>query len=146
MTRELVLMLLCVLHCTNLTWVPTVSKQIETGGNGGAAQRWRTRMFAHARSFSVAVVLTAASLFGLAGEAAAMQCANHDSMAKTLTGKFKETRRAMGVVNSTAVMEVFMSPQGTWTVVVTDTRGIACIAASGDEWQDVPVAVSGLES
>ena len=93
-----------------------------------------------------AAVLTAASLFGLAGEAAAMQCANHDSMAKTLTGKFKESRRAMGVVNSTAVMEVFMSPQGTWTVVVTDTRGIACIAASGDEWQDVPVAVSGLES
>jgi hypothetical protein len=103
-------------------------------------------MFAHARSFSVAVILTAASLFGFAGEAAAMQCANHDSMAKTLTGKFKETRRAMGVVNSTAVMEVFMSPQGTWTMVVTDTKGIACIAASGDGWQDVPVAVSGLES
>jgi hypothetical protein len=103
-------------------------------------------MFSHARSLSFAATLTAASLFGLAGEAVAMQCANHDSMAKTLTGKFKETRRAMGVVNSTAVMEVFMSPQGTWTVVVTDTRGIACIAASGDEWQDVPVAVSGLES
>jgi hypothetical protein len=103
-------------------------------------------MFAHARSLSLAVVLTAAPLFDLAGEAAAMQCANHDSMTKALTGKFKETRRAMGVVNSTAVMEVFMSPQGTWTVVVTDTRGIACIAASGDEWQDVPVAVSGLES
>lgn len=103
-------------------------------------------MFAHTRSLCFAAVFTAASLFGLAGEAAAMQCANHDNMAKTLTGKFKETRRAMGVVNSTAVMEVFMSPQGTWTVVVTDTRGIACIAASGDEWQDVPVAVSGLES
>ena len=139
-------MLLCILHCTNLTWIFVVSKQIETGGNGGAAQRWRTQMFVHARTFSVAIVLTAASLFGLAGEAAAMQCANHDSIAKALTGKFKETRRAMGVVNSTAVMEVFMSPQGTWTVVVTDTRGIACIAASGDEWQDVPVAVSGLES
>ena len=103
-------------------------------------------MFAHARSLSFAAVLTAASLFGLAGEAAAMQCANHDNMAKALTGKFKETRRAMGLVNSTGVMEVFMSPQGTWTVVVTDTRGIACIAASGDGWQDVPVAVSGLES
>ena len=103
-------------------------------------------MFAHARSLSLAVVFTAASLFGLTVEAAAMQCANHDNMAKTLTGKFKEIRRAMGVVNSTAVMEVFMSPQGTWTVVVTDTRGIACIAASGDGWQDVPVAVAGLDS
>jgi hypothetical protein len=52
----------------------------------------------------------------------------------------------MGVVNSTAVMEVFMSPQGTWTVLVTNTSGLACIAASGEEWQDVPVAVVGLES
>jgi hypothetical protein len=103
-------------------------------------------MFAHARSLSFAVVLTAASLFGLAGEAAAMQCANHDSIAKALTTKFKEARRAMGLVNSTGVMELFMSPQGTWTVVVTDTKGIACIAASGEEWQDVPVAVVGLES
>ncbi len=103
-------------------------------------------MFAYARSLSFAAVLTAASLIGLSGEAAAMQCANHDNMAKALTGKFKEARRAMGVVNSTAVMEIFMSPQGTWTVLVTDTRGIACIAASGDEWQDVPVAVVGLES
>jgi hypothetical protein len=103
-------------------------------------------MFAHARSFSVAIVLSAASLFGLVGEAVAMQCANHDKMAKALTGKFKETRRAMGVVNSTAVMEVFMSPQGTWTVVVTDTKGIACIAASGEEWQDVPAAIAGLDS
>jgi hypothetical protein len=103
-------------------------------------------MFAHARSFSLAVVLTAAALFGLAGEAAAIQCTNHDKIAKALTGKFKETRRAMGVVNSTAVMEVFMSPQGTWTVVVTDTKGIACIAASGEEWQDVPVAIVGLDS
>ena len=58
-------------------------------------------MFAHARSLSFAAVLTAASLFGLAGEAAAMQCANHDNMARALTGKFKETRRAMGLVNST---------------------------------------------
>jgi hypothetical protein len=38
-------------------------------------------MFAHAHSLSFAVVLTAASLFGLAGEADAMQCAKHDSMA-----------------------------------------------------------------
>ncbi len=103
-------------------------------------------MFAHARSLSFAAVLTAASLFGLAGEAAAMQCANHDNMAKALTGKFKETQRAMGLVNTSAVMEVYMSPQGTWTVLVTDTKGIACIAASGEEWQDVPVAVVGLDS
>ena len=113
-----------------------------TGADADDGVEGAPPMEAHAQAHDAAV-LSAAVPVGVAGEA---QCANHDSMAKTLTGKFKESRRAMGVVNSTAVMEVFMSPQGTWTVVVTDTRGIACIAASGDEWQDVPVAVSGLES
>jgi hypothetical protein len=52
----------------------------------------------------------------------------------------------MGVVNSKAVMEIFMSPQGTWTMVITDTSGKSCITAFGEEWQDVPVAVAGLDS
>ena len=52
----------------------------------------------------------------------------------------------MGVVNAKSVMEMFMSPQGTWTMGITDTSGISCITAAGEEWQDVPVAVAGLES
>ena len=67
-------------------------------------------------------------------------------MAKSLTTKFKEARRIMGVVNAKAVMEIFMSPQGTWTVVVTDTRGMACIIATGQDWQEVPIEMAGLES
>jgi hypothetical protein len=52
----------------------------------------------------------------------------------------------LGVVNFKAVMEILMSPQGTWTMVITDTSGISCITASGEEWQDVPIAVAGLDS
>lgn len=104
-------------------------------------------MFAHIRSFKFAAVLAAVTLFSSAGVAsAAAPCASHDAVAKTLTTKFKEARRIMGVVNSKAVMEIFMSPQGTWTVVVTDTRGMACIIATGQDWQEVPVEMAGLES
>ena len=39
-----------------------------------------------------------------------------------------------------------MSPKGTWTVLVTDTSGTACITASGEDWQELPVTVAGLES
>ena len=52
----------------------------------------------------------------------------------------------MGVVNAKAVMEIFMSPQGTWTVLVTDTTGTSCIIATGEEWQEVPIALVGLAS
>jgi hypothetical protein len=104
-------------------------------------------MFAQTCSLSLVAALAAISLVGIAGKAeAAPQCGNHDKIVEVLGDKFKETRRVMGVVNSTAVMEIFMSPQGTWTIVITDTSGLSCITASGEEWQDVPVAVAGLDS
>ena len=104
-------------------------------------------MFSQTRSLSLVAALAAISLAGIAGIAqAAPQCSSHDKIVDALGNKFKETRRVMGVVNSRAVMEIFMSPQGTWTMVITDTSGISCITASGEEWQDVPIAVAGLES
>ena len=104
-------------------------------------------MFAHTRISSLTAVLTTVSLFNLAGEAsAAMQCGNHDDVAKVLTAKYQEMRHFMGVINSRMVMEIFMSPQGTWTILVTDTSGTACITATGEEWQDAPVAEAGFDS
>jgi hypothetical protein len=104
-------------------------------------------MFAQTCSSSLAAALAAISLVSIAGKAeAAPQCGNHDKIVEVLGDKFKETRRVMGVVNSKAVMEIFMSPQGTWTMMITDTSGLSCITASGEEWQDVPIAVAGLDS
>lgn len=104
-------------------------------------------MFAHIRSFKFAAGLAAVTLFSSAGIAsAAAPCGSHDAVAKSLTTKFKEARRIMGVVNARAVMEIFMSPQGTWTVVVTDTKGVSCIIAAGQDWQEVPIEMAGLAS
>ena len=104
-------------------------------------------MFTQTRSLSLAALFAAISLVSIAGKAEATpQCGNHDKIVDVLGNKFKESRRVMGVVNSKAVMEIFMSPQGTWTMVITDTSGMSCITAAGEEWQDVPVAVAGLDS
>ena len=104
-------------------------------------------MFTKTRSLSLAALFAAISLAGIAGKAEATpQCGDHDKIVDVLGNKFKESRRVMGVVNSKAVMEIFMSPQGTWTMVITDTRGMSCITAAGVEWQDIPVAIAGLDS
>ena len=88
-------------------------------------------MFAHIRSMSLAAALAAVSLFTMSGTvSAALQCGKHDAIAKVLNSKFKETRRVMGVVNAKAVMELFMSPQGTWTMLVTDTSVVFRLNAS----------------
>ena len=104
-------------------------------------------MFAQTISLSFAAAFAAVSLVSVAGTAkAAPPCGNHEKIVDFLGNKYKESRRIMGVVNSTAVMEIFMSPQGTWTIVITSTDGQSCITAAGEEWQDIPVAVAGLDS
>ena len=86
-------------------------------------------------------------LFTLAtGASAATQCGNHDEVVKVLASKFKESRHIMGIVNSRVVMEIFTSPQGTWTMLVTNTTGTSCITAAGENWQESPATVAGLES
>lgn len=104
-------------------------------------------MLTQIRSLSLAAALAAVSLSALTGpSAAASRCAPHDDIVKVLNKKYQETRRALAVVSATAVMEIFLSPEGTWTMLVTNTQGIACITASGEAWQDVKVEVAGLES
>ena len=100
-------------------------------------------MFAITRSVSLAAVLAAV----LSTQASASTaCGAHDKIAQALKAKYQEQRRMMGVVSPTTVMEVFTSPKGTWTVLVTDTTGTSCITASGEDYQEVPVTVAGLES
>jgi hypothetical protein len=104
-------------------------------------------MFTQTRLLSLAAVFAAISFVSIASPAAAaLQCGNHDKIVEALKDKFKENRRVMGVVNFTAVMEIFMSKQGTWTMVVTDTSGKSCITAAGEEWQEVPIAIAGLDT
>ena len=104
-------------------------------------------MFTPIRSLSFALALAGAAIFPNAGSAtAASRCAPHDDIVKVLNKKYQETRHALAIVSETAVMEIFLSPEGTWTMLVTNTQGVACITASGDAWQDVKVEVAGLES
>ena len=104
-------------------------------------------MFVHTSQVKFATVIAAASLLGMTNAAAAATpCGSHDKVAQLLTTKHQEARRIMGIVSAHAVMEIFMSPKGTWTVLVTDTNGTACIIASGEDWQEVPIAMAGLDS
>jgi hypothetical protein len=77
---------------------------------------------------------------------AALRCGNRHEMASALETRFNETRRVMGVINPRMVMEIFTSPKGTWTVLVTEIGGKACITATGEAWQQTPVPVAGLDS
>lgn len=70
-------------------------------------------------------------------------CMKHKTLVGYLSAKFNEQPKAVGLVASAGLMEVYVSAEGTWTIVMTTPQGIACIVAAGDTWEDVkssPVA------
>lgn len=62
-------------------------------------------------------------------------CSDHDEMVSGLAETFEEKRLGYGVVGRTAVIEIYVSERGTWTVLMTDVRGRSCVIAAGDGWE-----------
>ena len=87
----------------------------------------------------IGTLVTSFSSLGQAQE----RCAPHGDVVKVLAGKYQESRRAAGLISEKAVLELFTSPKGTWTMLVTDQRGVTCIIAAGDAWDDAPRLAQG---
>ena len=77
-----------------------------------------------------------ASLLGMAGAAQAQQlCLPHEEAISRLQEYHGETAKGLGLGNrGESVMELFTSKKGSWTILVTRTNGLSCIAASGENW------------
>ena len=61
-------------------------------------------------------------------------CGERTEMVKALQQQFNEEPQAVGVVDKDAVIEVFVSQAGTWTILATGTDGNSCLVASGEGW------------
>ncbi|TWI18557.1 hypothetical protein [Mesorhizobium tianshanense] len=81
------------------------------------------------------ILYAAAATFSAAPAMAAEQCAARGDMIKALGEKFHENPTALGVVNSNVIVEVFVSDQGTWTILASDTRGQSCVVSVGEGWE-----------
>jgi hypothetical protein len=67
--------------------------------------------------------------------AAMDSCGARNDIVKALSDQFKEAPQAVGVVDKSAVLEVFVSDAGTWTIIATGTDGNSCILSAGEGWQ-----------
>lgn len=90
-------------------------------------------------------MLLAALAFGLALFASAaaqapagLACGRHDEVVAKLGKLFDERRLGQGLADSGLVIELFASPQGTFTIFATTPRGLSCLIASGDSWEPPP--------
>ena len=86
-----------------------------------------------------AAALVMAPLGATAQEEESVQCAERGGILEVLNSEYDETARAIGLISEEAVLEVFVSKEsGTWTVLVTDPKGLSCVLAAGQAWQETP--------
>jgi len=62
-------------------------------------------------------------------------CGDRLTFLANLKQKYQEVTAHMGLVATGAVVEIVVSPKGTWTMVVTNPQGVACIVATGTAWE-----------
>lgn len=96
------------------------------------------------------MILVPAALAGLLAASAIPSeaqgfCADRNELVESLADKFKENPAAIGQVNASAVIEVFVSESGSWTILATGTDGKSCVLSAGEGWE-INLAALGPET
>lgn len=67
-------------------------------------------------------------------------CGDRGKIAAALARTYEETVTARGISARGALVEIFSSKRGTWTLVVTVPGGPSCLVAAGRDWTgNIPV-------
>lgn len=61
-------------------------------------------------------------------------CGPREVLVRFLAENFSETRIGMGLSTLGALVELFGSKAGTWTILVTGPDGPTCSVAAGNSW------------
>jgi hypothetical protein len=68
-------------------------------------------------------------------------CGDRTMMVGKLAQEFKENPMAIGMVDQSAVLEIFVSDQGTWTILATGTDGTSCVLSAGEGWESKSLVI-----
>lgn len=72
-------------------------------------------------------------------------CGKRTEIVAKLAADFKEKSMAVGRVDESAVVEVFVSTDGTWTILATGTDGNSCVVSAGEGW-DSKILIRGEDA
>ena len=73
-------------------------------------------------------------------EAAPKLCGERDQILKRLERAHDETPQAIGLSGDGGVIEVLVSPEGGWTMLVTYPKRPTCVVAAGAAWEMLQLA------
>jgi hypothetical protein len=92
-------------------------------------------------------LLLAAALAAVALPARAQAvCGERAELVRRLAAEFAEVPVGRGLSADGRMVEVFASPEGSWTLVATRPDGQTCLAAAGEAWEAVAPEPAGRDS
>ncbi|WP_350335583.1 hypothetical protein [Coralliovum pocilloporae] len=91
-------------------------------------------------AFALAACLSTGLMNSEAQAQRGMPCAARADMIGLLKDRYKEAPRAVGLISSRGVMEVYVSQEGTWSILMTSAKGKTCIIAAGKNWEELQLA------
>lgn len=98
----------------------------------------KTRKFLQSAFLAAAALATAVPATAQTNR----KCAPHASVVETLSKKYGEARRSIGLDSRGALVEVFVSTaSGTWTIIATSPQGVTCLIASGQSFETLTEAL-----
>ena len=86
------------------------------------------------RRLAIAFAAALMAVFLCAPAAAQNICAARDEVVQRLWDRWQEAQVALAVINDGKLLEIFVSERGSWTVIISDPNGRACVASAGQEW------------
>lgn len=72
-------------------------------------------------------------------------CGEREAVVAELAQVFQEQPMAIGQVDDRAVVEIFVSDSGTWTILATGTDGLSCIVSAGENFESTSI-VRGVDA
>jgi hypothetical protein len=82
-----------------------------------------------------ALALLCGSVVSQPAEATPKLCGDHDQILKRLEQAHEETPQALGLSGDGGLIEVLVSPNGGWTMLLTYPRRPTCVVATGEAWE-----------
>ena len=62
-------------------------------------------------------------------------CSDRERMVNHLSATYGEKLRGAGLQSATGLMELYVSEEGSWTLLLTRPDGTSCPVAVGEQWR-----------
>lgn len=91
------------------------------------------------RLLSMVVVALALSTGLLPSQALAqLACGKRAELLAQFARQYGEAPNAIGITDQGALLDLLVSPAGTWTMMMTMPGSLTCIVATGRYWETLP--------